>query len=159
MKKMWLFLKICSLALCFHQANGHSENLEVESNAIPLTEIEHSYQNSKDKRVAKNDNYVPFFADVTIMDYPASVHKNYAVFKEKCAKCHSLILSLNSDQVLPSYWKKTIHDMQHLPGANISDDQASKVYDFLIYDSALRRKKQMDKALSNLPPEKKKSKR
>lgn len=95
-------------------------------------------------------------ASMQIEKYPSSIQKNYALFQEKCSQCHSLGTSLNSDMVLPSYWQKTIKSMQAKPGSNISDKDAQKIYEFLVFDSSERRKKELDDELSSLPLEQQK---
>ncbi|MBS0604750.1 MAG: cytochrome c [Verrucomicrobia bacterium] len=95
-------------------------------------------------------------AEMEIKKYPSSMHKNYALFQEKCSQCHSLSAAMKSDDVLPSYWQKTVAKMQKKSGSHISAEEAQQIYDFLVYDSSQRRKQDFDDQLSSLPPDKQK---
>ena len=43
------------------------------------------------------------------------------------------------------------------PGSNISGSEAKKIYDFLVYDSSVRKKKALDAKLQTLPPDDRKT--
>ncbi len=43
--------------------------------------------------------------------------------------------------------------MMHKPGSNINNGDARKIIDFLIYDSSVRKKAQVDDKLSKATPE------
>jgi len=92
-------------------------------------------------------------ATVNVSSYPQSIQDNYALFSQKCSQCHRLSRPINSDYVLPDEWARYIKRMMYKPGSNISADDAKKIYDFLVYDSSIRKKSTFDSKLQALPPD------
>ena len=80
--------------------------------------------------------------------YPSGLKDNYQVFRQKCSACHTLARPINCAFVLPDEWSRYIKRMMHKPGSNISPGQAKKIYEFLAYDSSIRKKAQFDDKLS-----------
>ena len=89
---------------------------------------------------------------IDVSAYPAGIQKDYAVFHEKCALCHTLARPVNSDFALPDEWSRYIKRMMHKPGAMISSVQAKKIYDFLVYDSSVRKKAMFEEKLAAATP-------
>lgn len=90
-------------------------------------------------------------ATVNVSKYPANIQADYQVFSQKCAQCHKLSRPINSDFVLPSEWSRYIKQMMYKPGSGIGGDEAKKIYDFLVYDSSVRKKGQLEAKLKTLP--------
>lgn len=87
-------------------------------------------------------------SSIDVLAYPAGIQKNYAVFREKCTLCHTLARPINCEFVLPDEWSRYIKRMMHKPGSMISPGQAKKIYEFLAFDSSVRKKALFDERLS-----------
>lgn len=98
-----------------------------------------------DPRIAQYDSGP---ATINISKYPAGIQQNYAVFSQKCAQCHKLSRPINSDFVLPEEWSRYIHRMMSKPGSGIDGASGAKIYDFLVYDSSVRKKSMLAAALA-----------
>jgi hypothetical protein len=91
-------------------------------------------------------------ATINVSTYPAAIQQNYAVFTQKCAQCHKLSRPINSDFVLPDEWSRYIHRMMSKPGSGIDSGSGAKIYDFLVYDSSVRKKAMLDARLAKASP-------
>jgi cytochrome c5 len=96
-------------------------------------------------------------ATVDVSKYPEAIKDNYQVFSEKCSQCHKLSRPINSDYALPDEWSRYIKRMMHKPGSGISAGDGKKIYDFLVYDSSVRKKKMVDEKLAKATSEEKKA--
>ena len=59
---------------------------------------------------------------------------------QKCSQCHKLSRPINSDYALPDEWSRYIKRMMNKPGSGISSAEGKKIYEFLTYDSSVRKK-------------------
>ena len=96
-------------------------------------------------------------AMIDVSKYPEGVKDNYEVFSTKCSQCHKLSRPINSDYALPEEWSRYIKRMMHKPGSGISAGDGKKIFDFLAYDSSVRKKKVVDEKLAKATPEEKKA--
>ena len=80
-------------------------------------------------------------ATVDVSKYPDGIKENYEVFSTKCSQCHKLSRPINSDYAMPEEWSRYIKRMMHKPGSGISAGDGKKIFDFLAYDSSVRKKK------------------
>jgi cytochrome c5 len=96
-------------------------------------------------------------ATINVSKYPDGVKDNYDVFSTKCTQCHKLSRPINSDYALPEEWSRYIKRMMHKPGSGISAGDGKKIYEFLVYDSSIRKKKMVDEKLAKATPEDKKA--
>jgi hypothetical protein len=94
-------------------------------------------------------------ATVDVSKYPDGIKENYEVFSTKCAQCHKLSRPINSDYALPDEWSRYIKRMMHKPGSGISAGDGKKIYDFLVYDSSVRKKQMLEGKLAKATPEEK----
>jgi hypothetical protein len=94
-------------------------------------------------------------ATIDVSKYPDAIKDDYEVFSTKCSQCHKLSRPINSDYVLPEEWSRYIKRMMHKPGSGISASDGKKIYDFLVYDSSIRKKKMLDEKLAKATPEEK----
>jgi len=93
-------------------------------------------------------------ASIDASKYPQKIQDIYTdIFSQKCMQCHRLSRPINSDFVLPSEWENYVKLMSHKPGSNIDNGDARKIVDFLIYDSSVRKKAQLDAKLANATPD------
>jgi hypothetical protein len=90
-------------------------------------------------------------AKIDVSAYPAGIQKNYEVFREKCALCHTLARPVNSDFALPDEWSRYVKRMMHKPGSNITQSSAKQIYEFLAYDASVRKKAMLEAKLAQLP--------
>ena len=91
-------------------------------------------------------------ATINVSGYPAAIQQDYAVFSQKCSQCHKLSRPINSDFVLPDQWSRYIHRMMSKPGSGIDSGSGAKIYDFLVYDSSVRKKAMLDATLAKASP-------
>jgi hypothetical protein len=84
---------------------------------------------------------------IDVSRYPADVKKNYKVFSEICAQCHSLARAVNCDFALEEDWERYIKRMMRRGRSLVTPDQAEAAYEFAIYDSKIRKKDAYDRKL------------
>jgi len=96
-------------------------------------------------------------ATIDVSKYPQSMHDLYEVFSQKCSQCHKLSRPINSDYALPDEWSRYIKRMMFKPGSGINSGDGKKIYEFLVYDSSIRKKKMLDEKLAKAGPEEKKT--
>jgi len=94
-------------------------------------------------------------ATVDVSKYPQAIQDDYQVFAEKCTQCHKLSRPINSDYALPAEWDRYVKRMMHKPGSGIGFSEGKKIYDFLVYDSSVRKKAMVDEKLAKATPEEK----
>jgi hypothetical protein len=96
-------------------------------------------------------------ATVDMSKYPDGIKDNYQVFTEKCSQCHKLSRPINSDYALPDEWSRYVKRMMHKPGSGINATEGKKIYEFLVYDSSVRKKAMIDEKLAKATPDEKKA--
>jgi cytochrome c5 len=94
-------------------------------------------------------------ATVDVSKYPQGIQDDYQVFAEKCTQCHKLSRPINSDYALPAEWERYVKRMMHKPGSGIGSSEGKKIFDFLVYDSSVRKKTMVDEKLAKATPEEK----
>ena len=91
-------------------------------------------------------------ATINVSKYSAAAQQDYEVFTQKCSQCHKLSRPINSDFALPDEWSRYIHRMMSKPGSGIDSGSGTKIYDFLVYDSSVRKKAMVDGKLAKASP-------
>lgn len=76
---------------------------------------------------------------IDVSSYPADMQEKYQVFAARCAKCHTLARPVNSDYALPDEWSRYVKRMMRKPGSGISPKEGKQIYEFLAYDSSVRK--------------------
>jgi hypothetical protein len=94
-------------------------------------------------------------ATIDVAKYPQGIQDNYAIFSQKCTQCHKLSRPINSDYALPDEWSRYVKRMMRKPGSGIDSSDGKKIYEFLTYDSSVRKKTLLDDKLAKLTPEEK----
>ena len=94
-------------------------------------------------------------ATVNVAKYPDAIKEDYETFSQKCSQCHKLSRPINSDYALPDEWSRYVKRMMHKPGSGIGAGDGKKIYDFLVYDSSVRKKAMVDEKLAKATPEEK----
>lgn len=106
---------------------------------------------------ARIDRFEKGPATIDVSKYPQPVQENYEVFSTKCTQCHKLSRPINSDYAMPEEWSRYIKRMMHKPGSGISSADGKKIFDFLVYDSSVRKRKMLDDKLAKATPDEKKA--
>ena len=91
-------------------------------------------------------------ATINVSRYPSTIQADYEVFTQKCSQCHKLSRPINSDYALPSEWSRYVHRMMSKPGSGIDGSNGKKIYEFLVYDSSVRKKAMVDAKLAKASP-------
>jgi len=91
-------------------------------------------------------------ATIDVSKYPQAIQDRYEIFSQKCSQCHKLSRPINSDYALPDEWSRYIKRMMYKPGSGISSGTAKKIYEFLVYDSSVRKKAMLDAKLAKATP-------
>jgi hypothetical protein len=104
---------------------------------------------------ARLDRFEKGPATIDVSNYPEGIQERYTLFSQKCTQCHKLSRPINSDYALPDEWSRYVKRMMHKPGSNISAGDAKKIYEFLVYDSADRKKAMVQDKLAKATPEEK----
>ena len=94
-------------------------------------------------------------ATIDVSKYPDGIKENYEVFSTKCTQCHKLSRPINSDYALPDEWSRYIKRMMHKPGSGISAGDGKKIFEFLVYDSSVRKKTAVEEKLAKATPDEK----
>ena len=90
---------------------------------------------------------------IDVSKYPEGIRDNYEVFSTKCTQCHKLSRPINCDYVMPDEWSRYVKRMMHKPGSGIDSADGKKIYEFLVYDSSVRKKTMLDEKLAKATPE------
>ena len=91
-------------------------------------------------------------ATINVSGYPAAAQQDYAVFSQKCSQCHKLSRPINSDFVLPDEWSRYVHRMMSKPGSGIDSGSGLRIYNFLVFDSSVRKRAMLDARLAKASP-------
>jgi cytochrome c5 len=84
-------------------------------------------------------------AKIDVSKYPADMKANYKVFAEKCSKCHTIARAINCEFALEDEWERYVKRMMNKGGTMFTANDGKQIYDFLVFDSKLRKKALYDK--------------
>jgi len=76
---------------------------------------------------------------------PPEVRPDYALFAQRCSKCHSLARPLQSGIDDDDFWRRYVARMRQQPGSGISEEDGSVILRFLHYFSVEQRKKKAER--------------
>jgi hypothetical protein len=102
---------------------------------------------------ARIDKYEQGPATIDVSKYPQGIQDNYETFSQKCTQCHKLSRPVNCDYALPDEWSRYVKRMMRKPGSGIDSADGKKIYEFLTYDSSVRKKAMLDDKLAKLSPD------
>jgi mono/diheme cytochrome c family protein len=71
---------------------------------------------------------------------PQEEQADYAVFAQRCSKCHSLARPLNSGITDDGYWRMYVEKMKRQPGSGITENDRAPILRFLHWYSGLKAK-------------------
>lgn len=87
-------------------------------------------------------------AKIDVSKYPKDMQERYKVFAKKCSNCHTLARPINSDFVLDEEWERYVKRMMRKSGTLISPEEGKQIFEFLAYDSKIRKKAAYDQKLA-----------
>lgn len=102
---------------------------------------------------------------IDVSSYPPELKKSYKTFKFKCASCHTIARPINSQflelspqeqatwkkkdpdlfkdkkivQVEDKMWNRYVKRMMSKPGCPVKGDDGKNIWEFLVYDSKVRK--------------------
>jgi len=80
--------------------------------------------------------------DPEAASWPADVRADYAVFAQRCSKCHSLARPLESGIDNDDYWRLYVERMRRQPASGISVADTVPILRFLhVYSLEVKRRK------------------
>lgn len=87
-------------------------------------------------------------AKIDVSKYPADMQARYKVFTKKCSNCHTIARAINSEFALDDEWERYVKRMMRKAGTLIGPDEGKQIYEFLTYDSKIRKKALYDRKLA-----------
>lgn len=85
-------------------------------------------------------------AKIDVSKYPADMQNRYKVFAKKCSSCHTIARPINCEFALDDEWERYIKRMMRKAGPSlINADEGKQIFEFLTYDSRIRKKALFDK--------------
>jgi cytochrome c5 len=85
-------------------------------------------------------------AKIDVSKYPADMQNRYKVFAKKCSSCHTIARPINCEFALDDEWERYIKRMMRKAGPSlINADEGKQIFEFLTYDSKIRKKALFDK--------------
>ncbi|MBI3263633.1 MAG: hypothetical protein HYZ58_10865 [Acidobacteria bacterium] len=85
---------------------------------------------------------------INVSKYPAEMQKAYKQFATKCAKCHTLARAINCEFALDDEWERYVKRMMRKAGSFITPDEGKQIFEFVTYDSKIRKRALYDKKLA-----------
>jgi hypothetical protein len=86
-------------------------------------------------------------AKIDVSKYPENMKAAYKVFTVKCSKCHTVARAINCEFALDDEWERYVKRMMRKAGTWISPDEGKQIFEFVTYDSKIRKKDLYDKKL------------
>jgi hypothetical protein len=87
---------------------------------------------------------------IDVSAYPAEMQKAYKVFAGKCSKCHTIARPINT-MMSRDEWERYVKRMMRKAGTLISADEGKQIFEFVTYDSKIRKKALYDKKMAGQP--------
>lgn len=75
---------------------------------------------------------------------PAELKDEYALFSQRCSKCHSLARALNNGDHDPQYWSRYVARMRRQPSSGIAPEDEPPILRYLNFYSAQLRAENSD---------------
>jgi hypothetical protein len=85
---------------------------------------------------------------IDVSKYPAAMKEKYKMFADLCSRCHTLARAINIDFVLDEEWERYIKKMMRRGKGVIQPADAAQIYEFLTFDSKIRKKELYEKKLA-----------
>jgi hypothetical protein len=87
-------------------------------------------------------------ATINVSKYPPDMQAKYKLFAKKCTNCHTLARAINSEFATEDEWERYVKRMMRKAGTLISADEGKQIYEFVVYDSKIRKKALYDKKMA-----------
>lgn len=71
-----------------------------------------------------------------IQTVPQEHREEYALFAQRCSKCHALARALDNGHTEDRFWERYVERMRRQPGSGISPDDVPPILRFLHWYSA-----------------------
>ena len=88
---------------------------------------------------------------INVSKYPPDMQSKYKAFAKKCSNCHSLARAINCEFALDDEWERYVKRMMRKAGTLISPDEGKQIFEFVTYDSKIRKKALYEKKLAEVP--------
>jgi hypothetical protein len=88
-------------------------------------------------------------ATINVSKYPPDMQAKYKLFAKKCTNCHTLARAINSEFATEDEWERYVKRMMRKAGTLISADEGKQIYEFVVYDSKIRKKALYDKKMAS----------
>lgn len=89
-------------------------------------------------------------AKIDVSKYPADMQARYKIFAKKCGTtCHTLARPINCELALDDEWERSIELMVREAGSFISADEVKEIFEFVTYDSKVRKKQLYERKLKD----------
>ena len=105
-------------------------------------------QEPVDPRIAAYDKGA---ATIDVSKYLPDMQARYKTFAAKCSKCHTLARAINCDFALDEEWERYVKRMMRKPGSEISSAQGKEIFEFVAYDSKIRKKALYERKVKESP--------
>ena len=96
-------------------------------------------------------------ATIDVAKYPKPIQDSYQVFAKKCAECHTLSRPINANYALPGEWERYLKRMFSNPGYHGIATDATKIFEFLVYDASIRKQAMVQAKLAQATAEDRKA--
>jgi len=90
---------------------------------------------------------------INVSKYPADMQAKYKVFAKKCSNCHTLARAINCEFALDDEWERYVKRMMRKAGTLIGPDEGKQIFEFVVYDSKIRKKALYDKKMAEAAKE------
>lgn len=151
MKRLPYHLTVAIVASVLGASAGRLARAQTDPDAAALAkQAEAQLDDATKARLAAADAGAK---TIDVSGYPAAAQEGYEVFSKTCTKCHTLARPINSDYALPSEWVRYVKRMMHKPGSGITKAKGKQIYEFLAYDSNVRKSELWREKLEALSPE------
>ena len=132
------------LRLCGTMLVGFSIAAVLHAEAQPTSEQESfasGHLTEEDVREAARRPYANDFGPdaIDVSTYPPKMQRAYALFAQKCSRCHTLARPINSQWATSVFWEHYVKRMWRKPGSGINGVEAKQIWDLLVYDSQARK--------------------
>jgi hypothetical protein len=90
-------------------------------------------------------------ATINVSKYPPDMQAKYKLFAKKCTNCHTLARAINCEFATDDEWERYVKRMMRKAGTLISADEGKQIFEFVTYDSKIRKKALYDKKMAGQP--------
>lgn len=131
----WRLPAVALACLSLTTASVSSEPLEAKDHRTGQQSTKEDVKEAA-KRPYAND-LGPDVIDVSA--YPRDMQRAYELFARRCSECHTLARPINSQWATSVLWEHYVKRMWRKPGSGINGVEAKQIWEFLVYDSQVRK--------------------